>query len=213
MPTNNSIDAPFPFAATIGGTAQSSYTTGDTIYASASNTLSKLSVGSDGDVYTVQSGIPGWITPATGSTVGYSQTISTTATSTSTNISDTGTTPTTSNTTSLINLTYTASSTSNYLIFEFGAPMSSSAAGSVVGFFLFSGTTLLCSFPTTVPAGQPASTFWRYAMLASSTSSTTYSVYYAGSSGTTYMLSNQGTAFYNSSTSTQMSFSVLEITV
>ena len=43
-----------------GGTAQSSYATGDILYASAANTLSKLSVGSTGQVLTVAAGKPSW---------------------------------------------------------------------------------------------------------------------------------------------------------
>ena len=43
-----------------GGTAQTTYTTGDTLYASASNTLSKLAVGSTGQVLTVAGGVPTW---------------------------------------------------------------------------------------------------------------------------------------------------------
>ena len=54
--------------ATKGGTAQSTYATGDTIYASASNTLSKLTVGSTGQVLTVAGGVPTWATPAAGTT-------------------------------------------------------------------------------------------------------------------------------------------------
>jgi len=46
--------------ATNGGTGQSTYATGDILYASAANTLSKLSKGSDGQVLTVSSGIPSW---------------------------------------------------------------------------------------------------------------------------------------------------------
>lgn len=46
--------------ATYGGTAQTTYTTGDTLYASASNTLSKLSIGSSGQVLTVSGGVPVW---------------------------------------------------------------------------------------------------------------------------------------------------------
>jgi hypothetical protein len=49
-----------------GGTGQSSYTTGDTIYASGSTTLSKLTIGSTGQVLTVAGGIPTWGTAATG---------------------------------------------------------------------------------------------------------------------------------------------------
>ena len=51
--------------ATSGGTGQSTYTTGDTLYASATNTLSKLPIGSSGQVLTVVSGIPAWA-PASG---------------------------------------------------------------------------------------------------------------------------------------------------
>lgn len=45
---------------TEGGTGISSYTTGDTLYASASNVLSKLSIGSANKVYTSNGTIPGW---------------------------------------------------------------------------------------------------------------------------------------------------------
>ena len=46
--------------ATKGGTAQSTYTTGDLLYASASNTLSKLSIGTAGQTLVVSSGVPAW---------------------------------------------------------------------------------------------------------------------------------------------------------
>jgi hypothetical protein len=53
-------------AATRGGTGATTYTTGDILYASASNTLSKLSIGSAGQVLTVASGIPSWSSPTSG---------------------------------------------------------------------------------------------------------------------------------------------------
>ena len=43
-----------------GGTNISSYTTGDTLYASATNVLSKLPIGSTGQVLTVVGGVPAW---------------------------------------------------------------------------------------------------------------------------------------------------------
>jgi hypothetical protein len=49
-----------------GGTAQSTYTTGDLIYASGTNTLSKRSIGSTGQVLTVSAGVPTWATPTAG---------------------------------------------------------------------------------------------------------------------------------------------------
>ena len=46
-----------------GGTAQTAYTTGDILYASATNTLSKLAVGTNGYHLTVTSGVPTWKPP------------------------------------------------------------------------------------------------------------------------------------------------------
>lgn len=45
---------------THGGTGQTAYATGDTLYASATNTLSKRSIGTTGQVSTVIGGIPVW---------------------------------------------------------------------------------------------------------------------------------------------------------
>lgn len=45
-----------------GGTNITSYTTGDTLYASATNVLSKLAIGSSGKVLTVAGGVPTWAT-------------------------------------------------------------------------------------------------------------------------------------------------------
>ena len=47
-------------AAANGGTGQSTYVTGDILYASAANTLSKLGIGAPGTVLTVSGGIPSW---------------------------------------------------------------------------------------------------------------------------------------------------------
>lgn len=52
-----------------GGTNQTTYSTGDILYASASNTLSKLPIGSSGDVLKVAAGIPSWAAPTSGSSV------------------------------------------------------------------------------------------------------------------------------------------------
>lgn len=45
---------------TEGGTGLNSYTAGDILYASATNVLSKLAVGTDGYVLTLASGLPSW---------------------------------------------------------------------------------------------------------------------------------------------------------
>jgi hypothetical protein len=49
-----------------GGTNQSTYAVGDILYASALNTLSKLTIGSAGDVLTVVGGVPTWQAPSGG---------------------------------------------------------------------------------------------------------------------------------------------------
>lgn len=49
-----------------GGTGLSSYTTGDVLYASSSSVLSKLGIGSSGQVLTVAFGIPSWQTIVSG---------------------------------------------------------------------------------------------------------------------------------------------------
>lgn len=54
-------------APTSGGTGISTYTTGDILYASAANTLSKLPIGSAGEVLTVAGGIPDWLPASAGS--------------------------------------------------------------------------------------------------------------------------------------------------
>lgn len=51
---------------TRGGTGQSSYITGQILYASASDTLSKLAVGTAGQVLTVAGGVPTWATAPSG---------------------------------------------------------------------------------------------------------------------------------------------------
>jgi len=57
---------PLPLDIFQGGTNLSSYATGDTLYASATNVLSKRTIGSTGDIYTVAGGVPTWATPASG---------------------------------------------------------------------------------------------------------------------------------------------------
>lgn len=52
--------------ATLGGTGIASFATGDMLYASAANVLSKRTIGTTGQVLTVVSGVPAWATPAAG---------------------------------------------------------------------------------------------------------------------------------------------------
>jgi len=59
---------------TFGGTGQTTYATGDVLYASAANTLAKLPAGSDTQVLTLAAGIPSWATPTTGTVTSVSGT-------------------------------------------------------------------------------------------------------------------------------------------
>lgn len=52
--------------ATKGGTGLTSYATGDLLYASAANTLSKLAAGTNGHVLTLAAGVPTWAAPSGG---------------------------------------------------------------------------------------------------------------------------------------------------
>jgi hypothetical protein len=60
--------------ATSGGTGLSTYATGDVLYASAANTLSKLPAAVNGQVLTLAAGIPSWATPTTGTVTSVSGT-------------------------------------------------------------------------------------------------------------------------------------------
>jgi hypothetical protein len=64
-PNQLKVESPY---AVYGGTGQTSYATGDIVYASATNTLSKLTAGSDGNVLTLASGVPSWAAPTGAST-------------------------------------------------------------------------------------------------------------------------------------------------
>lgn len=57
-----------------GGTNQSTYATGDILYASAANTLSKLAAGINTQVLTLAAGVPTWATPTTGTVTSVSGT-------------------------------------------------------------------------------------------------------------------------------------------
>jgi hypothetical protein len=51
---------------TYGGTGQTTYTAGDLLYSSSTNTLSKLAAGTNGKVLTMVSGLPAWATAGAG---------------------------------------------------------------------------------------------------------------------------------------------------
>jgi len=83
------VSLSIPVVETSGGTNQTAYTTGDLLYASASNTLAKRAIGTSGQVLTVAGGVPTWATPAGGGKV--LQVLSTIKSSTFTTTSSTAT--------------------------------------------------------------------------------------------------------------------------
>jgi hypothetical protein len=59
--TTGAITLAGTLGAISGGTGQSTYATGDILYASATNTLSKLTAGTNGYVLTLVAGVPAWM--------------------------------------------------------------------------------------------------------------------------------------------------------
>ena len=70
LPLTTGVTGTLPAAN--GGTAQSTYATGDTLYASALNTVSKLTIGATGQVLTVAGGVPTWATLSTSAVTTFS---------------------------------------------------------------------------------------------------------------------------------------------
>jgi hypothetical protein len=56
----------FPIPEIQGGTNQTTFATGDMLYASATDTISKLAISADGQVMTIVSGLPAWGPPPMG---------------------------------------------------------------------------------------------------------------------------------------------------
>lgn len=65
--TSGAVTLAGTLGAISGGTSQSTYATGDILYASNTNTLSKLPIGSGGQVLTVSAGVPAWAAGGGGS--------------------------------------------------------------------------------------------------------------------------------------------------
>jgi hypothetical protein len=64
--TSGTITIGGALVAANGGTGQTSYSTGDLLYASGATTLAKLAVGSNTEVLTLAGGVPTWAAPAGG---------------------------------------------------------------------------------------------------------------------------------------------------
>jgi hypothetical protein len=125
-----------PVAATLGGTAQSTYATGDLLYASASNTLSKLTIGTTGQVLTASGGVPIWGT-AGGGKLGQIVSVTKTDTFTSTSSSFTDITGLS------VSITPTSSSSKVFLLMTVVGASSKDTSGSKGMVRLMRGTTAI----------------------------------------------------------------------
>jgi hypothetical protein len=186
--TTNSLASGFTLPSTNGGTGQTSFTTGDIIYSSSGNTLSKLPIGSSGQGLVVSGGVPAWGTsgPSAGQVIQVlSATDSTYRTTTSTSF------VTGSNT---LSVTITPSSSSNkiFIIVSTGVQLQSAAE---TGYFtIYRGATNLGTSTgmfacETDSGGGGVQPFFggNYLDSPATTSATTYQVYMrkgAGSNGT-----------------------------
>lgn len=70
LSANRTISLSVPVSAVNGGTGQGGWTTGQLLYASATDTLSKLNIGTAGQVLTVVSGVPAWAASSGGGLYG-----------------------------------------------------------------------------------------------------------------------------------------------
>jgi hypothetical protein len=125
-----------PVAATLGGTAQTTYATGDLLYASASNTLSKRTIGTTGQVLTVSGGVPIWAT-AGGGKLGQIVSVTKTDTFTSTSSSFTDITGLS------VSITPTSTSSKIFLLMTVVGASSKDTSGSKGMVRLMRGTTAI----------------------------------------------------------------------
>lgn len=185
-----------PVAATLGGTAQTSYATGDLLYASGTNTLAKRSIGSSGQILTVSGGVPTWASPAGGGKVlqVINAVTTTTKTISSTTLSDTN-----------ITASITPSATSSKILVMISSPWTTYRSGNGFtggGAVLLRGSTTIADYDTTdhtqwaffQSVGSTSQIYLRgintitYLDSPSTTSSTTYKLQARGYDSTTTMV-------------------------
>jgi hypothetical protein len=188
-----------PVSATNGGTSQTTYTTGDVLYASATNTLSKRAIGTTGQVLTVSGGVPTWSTPATAGKISQVvvSNLLTTATTTSSSFVDTG-----------LSVTITPSSASNEVIIQATIPLGFGGSGAGGFLTLTDGSNNILLNPTS--SGSRTISFTRmeggtvrqYDMQTAavifkhspaSTSAQTYKIRMSATSGGTTCINRMGT--------------------
>jgi len=139
---------------TFGGTGQTTYATGDILYASAANTLSKLAATTNGFVLQLVAGIPAWVAPSGGTVTSVSGTVN--------RITSTG------GTTPVIDIS--ASYVGQASITTLGTITTGVWNGTVIG-VIYGGTGLTSASQGDLLYGSAANT---YSLLAKDTNATRY---------------------------------------
>jgi hypothetical protein len=199
---------------TNGGTGTATYTTGDILYASATNTLSKLPAGTNGQVLTLAAGIPSW----SGSSANFLQLVrATTATdgSTTSILPADNTIPQNTEGTEVTDMAcaITPLSASSTLIIDVVVPtIGTSTTQTWVGaIFVDSTANALAAGSNNPTNGTFQQQFvMRYIVASGSTTARTYKFRYGtGAAGTVYFLRGSGAQFF--STAKQASMTVTEV--
>jgi len=190
-------------------------TTGDTIYASATSTPARLGIGSNGQVLTVSGGVPAWVTPAIAGKVLQVMTAvkSDTASSTSTTLTGTG-----------LSASITPSAASSKILVLATFSVSGNPTNTQVTFGLYRGATQIflgdsagsrqrSSGTSNISNGNYLDTnTLTFLDSPSTTSSTTYEVYYRSEAGATvYLNRSNGDSDASWTSRTASSITLLEI--
>jgi len=182
-----------------GGTNQLTYTTGDVLYASAANTLSKLAVGSNTQVLTLAAGIPSWAAPSGGLVIQQIRTQSSTYTTSATLTPVDNTIPQITEGTEFFTVAITPTSASSVLVIE--ATMCtgcSTGANLVISLFVDATTNAIAATTTQkFSAGSITTMVLRHKLSAGSTSTRTYRIRYGANTGTSSVNGNPSSQFFN----------------
>jgi hypothetical protein len=117
----------------------------------------------------------------------------------------------------LISITYSPTSASNILEFDFSCPMGpQSISACDIGVFLFQGSTVIAGHTFSSASGQYLTATFKFYKTAGTTSSTVYTVRWANANAANpiYALcfSGTGTPLYNATGNTSMVFTLKEYT-
>jgi len=203
-----------PVAPTEGGTGLASYTTGDILYASATDVLSNLGAGGVGEVLTMAGGVPSWAAPSAGGSVVQQVRVSTTSTdSTTATFPADGTIPQISEGKELFNVAITPTNTNNILMVEVSG-VGGGTNGCKACYCIFQDAiadTLACT--ANQFGGSDFYSFsFRYYMVAGTVSATTFRFRFgASATETAYINRTSSSAIYSTAPFTMMT--VTELTV